>query len=366
MSSMKAQRILISPLNWGFGHAGRMIPVALELRRRGHEIIFAADSRVLSMLAFELPDITVINIPGVQIRYFRHLPQYLSILLHLPHIVAASVREHFTLRKLAGIWQPDIIISDNRFGFYHKEIFSVYVTHMVRIPFPSPFRFLEPAGALIHRKVIERFDLCLIPDFPGEINLSGRLSHGIRLPHNTVYTGPLSRFRSVTVTGESFTVTTPYRCLILSGPEPQRSVLKEKVKAAADDMHLVILEGTGVHNSVSRTGNVTVVSNPDTPLMKEVIMGSTAVISRSGYTTIMELLSLEKGAVIIPTPGQPEQEYLGRSLSGICGFVMTGQDKISGVKMISPERLKVVGALYGDSRALLDRALDLLVEKKME
>jgi hypothetical protein len=131
-------------------------------------------------------------------------------------------------------------------------------------------------------------------------------------------------------------------------------------------MHLVILEGTGGHNSVSRTGNVTVVSNPDTPLMKEVIMGSTAVISRSGYTTIMELLSLEKGAVIIPTPGQPEQEYLGRSLSGICGFVMTGQDKISGVKMISPERLKVVGALYGDSRALLDRALDLLVEKKME
>ncbi|MBE0667847.1 MAG: glycosyl transferase family 28, partial [Bacteroidales bacterium] len=180
MISMKAQKILISPLNWGFGHAGRMIPVALELRRRGHEIVFAADSSVLTMLASELPDITVINIPGVRIRYFRHLPQYLSILLHLPHIVAASVREHFALRKLAGMLQPDIIISDNRFGFYHKKIFSVYVTHMIRIPFPSPCRFLEPVGALIHRKVIERFDLCLIPDFPGEINLSGRLSHGIR------------------------------------------------------------------------------------------------------------------------------------------------------------------------------------------
>jgi hypothetical protein len=318
------------------------------------------------MLASELPDITVINIPGVRIRYFRHLPQYLSILLHLPHIVAASAREHFALRNLAGMLQPDIIISDNRFGFYHKKIFSVYVTHMIRIPFPSPYRFLEPVGALIHRKVIERFDLCLIPDFPGEINLSGRLSHGIRLPHNTAYTGPLSRFRSVTVTGESFTVTTPYRCLILSGPEPQRSVLKEKVKAAADDMHLVILEGTGAHNTVSRTDNVTVVSNPDTMLMKEVIMGSAEVISRSGYTTIMELLSLEKGAIIIPTPGQPEQEYLGRSLSGICGFIMIGQNKITQIKMISTERLKVVAGLCGDSSPLLERALDLLIEKKME
>jgi hypothetical protein len=375
--AMTPKKIVISPLNWGFGHAGRMIPLALELRKRGHEIIFCADSAVIPMLSRELPGINITETGGLHIRYFRKLPQWISVLLHLPHIMAVSVREHSTLKRLAAEHNPDIIISDNRFGFRHKRIFSVYVTHMIRIPFPSPFRFMEPLGIWLHRKVIERFDLCLIPDFPGELNLSGRLSHGVRLPRNTVWTGPMSRFNSLAGTGQLteddvsaeihtlagpgnsggtgtlpgsdspaalthtpvidapapvFTIPDPYRCLILSGPEPQRSVLMKTVAAAATDMHLVILEGTGEHNAIARNGKVTFVSNPDTAMMKAVITGSEAVISRSGYTTLMELVSLQKGAVIIPTPGQPEQEYLGEYFDKKWGFKTLKQDDVSWIK----------------------------------
>jgi len=39
------------------------------------------------------------------------------------------------------------------------------------------------------------------------------------------------------------------------------------------------------------------------------------VISRSGYTTIMDLAVLEKKAYFIPTPGQNEQEYLAKRLT---------------------------------------------------
>src|SRR5512133_2723084 len=198
---MTPKKIIISPLNWGFGHAGRMIPLALELHKRGHEIIFCADRAVIPMLSSELPGINIIEIRGLHIRYFRKLPMWISVLLHLPHISAVSVREHSELKRLAAEHNPDIIISDNRFGFWHKGIFSVYVTHQILIPFPSPFRFIEPLGVWLHGIILARFDICLIPDFPGEINLSGRLSHGVRLPRNTVWSGPLSRFSHYAGTG---------------------------------------------------------------------------------------------------------------------------------------------------------------------
>jgi len=38
------------------------------------------------------------------------------------------------------------------------------------------------------------------------------------------------------------------------------------------------------------------------------------VISRSGYSTIMELAKLQKKSILIPTPGQTEQEYLAKFL----------------------------------------------------
>lgn len=346
---MTPKKIIISPLNWGFGHAGRMIPLALELHKRGHEIIFCADRDIIPMLSRELPGISFTETGSLHIRYFRRIPLWISVLIQLPHVIVVTVREHRELKHLVAEHKPDIIISDNRFGFRHKHIFSVYVTHMIRIPFPAAFSFMEPIGVWFHRKVIERFDLCLIPDFPGDLNLSGRLSHGVRLPRNTAWTGPLSRFDSAAGTGQlinapaavsaaSTPVTTapdPYCCLILSGPEPQRSILKEMVTAATTGMHLVILEGKGEHNTIARSENFTVVSNPDTALMKATITGSSAVISRSGYTTLMELVSLNKGAVIIPTPGQPEQEYLGEYFDKKWGFVTVTQDEIPRIKKLA-------------------------------
>ena len=38
------------------------------------------------------------------------------------------------------------------------------------------------------------------------------------------------------------------------------------------------------------------------------------IISRSGYSTIMDSMKLQKKSILIPTPGQTEQEYLGKYL----------------------------------------------------
>jgi UDP-N-acetylglucosamine:LPS N-acetylglucosamine transferase len=362
---MSGMRILISPLNWGFGHAGRMIPLALELQKRGNEVIFGAEPSLISLLEKELPGIKIISAPGLRIRYSRLLPQWLSIILQIPRITAVSFREHYLLKRLARELNPDIIISDNRFGFFHKSIRSVYVTHMLRIPFPKPFRFLECAGTAVHRKIISKYDLCLVPDYPGEINLSGRLSHGVRLPLNTVFMGPVSRFGHTVEPAESAAPAEPCCCLILSGPEPQRSLLAERVIESLPDTTIIILTGTSLEISPD-SRRVEVITAPGTATMREVITGSSAIIGRSGYTTVMELVSLQRSAVIIPTPGQTEQEYLGEFLQGNHGFISLRQNDIGKLAGILKSLDNVDVASLPDSARLLENAIGQLLEKQVK
>jgi uncharacterized protein (TIGR00661 family) len=358
----KKKKILISPLNWGFGHTGRMIPVALRLQQMGHEVIFGADRTVIPMIKLELPGIEVIEIPGVNMHYSHVMPQYLAILFQTPKVVFAAMREHRLLKKLINEIKPDIVISDNRFGFFSKRVYSVYVTHMLQIPFPNPFRFLEFIGVFLHRIIINQYDICLIPDLPGEENLSGRLSHGKHLPERIIYAGLISRFATDTFERHNHQ---PYICLIISGPEPQRSILYEKVAAAAcnNNMKLIVLSCNELKNAVKEE-NVTLVVNKPASEIQSYISDSSFVIGRSGYTTLMELISLSKGAIIIPTPGQTEQEYLGWYNNRRFGFQTVNQRDIENCdfnKMIFTES----GNGFNKSCSyLLDEALNEVLKEE--
>ena len=421
--------VLISPLSWGFGHAGRMIPLAVELQRRGARIIFAADGSLLQMVQRDVPGITPVEIPGLRMRYSRSLPQYICIFLQMPHIIASAVRDHRTLRRLVSEYNPSVIISDNRFGFYNRRVFSAYVTHQLRIPFPGPLRFMEPLAMWIHRVIINRFDLCLVPDYPGSVNLSGRLSHGLRLPRKVIFSGPLSRFSTpdgrepdgrdpgvrnpdrtvhdgtepdgtvpggteLNITepdgtvpgGTELNITEPDRtelnitepdrtelnitepdrtepertvsgvtgsdvtqpgtpdqshpvCLLLSGPEPQRTLLLKKIIETLSGFRMVVLTATPLPLFINETPpGIRVIIAPDTRTMRQILVSSSLVIARSGYSSVMELVSLGKGAVIIPTPGQPEQEYLGRHLNGMLGFVTVSQHNLDKLPAVAHER----------------------------
>jgi hypothetical protein len=346
---MSGTTILISPLNWGFGHAGRMIPLAVELKEKGSDVVFGADTQILPLIEQELPGIRLIEIPGLHIRYSRFLPQYLCIFLQLPAVVISAFREHFALRRIVREINPAVIISDNRFGLFHPRIFSVYVTHQLRIPFPQSLRFMEPFTAWLHRKIINRYDLCLVPDYPGEVNLSGRLSHGLKapgnlpgrlsqrlkLPGNVHYMGPLSRFRTAAPSEAAITPRHPYCCLILSGPEPQRTMLLEQVAAALPGIQLCVLSAAPVKMIPGNDPFLTLIIRPCSGTMRQLIEGSSLVITRAGYTSVMELVSLEKGAVLIPTPGQPEQEYLGDWLNGHHGFITVKQQNIGSLRALA-------------------------------
>jgi len=406
---MNRLKVLISPLSWGFGHAGRMIPLALALQRRGCEVIFAADAHLIRMAGKDLPGIRMIEIPGLRIRYSRFLPQYICIAVQLPCIVASAVGDHMILRRLAADIQPEVIISDNRFGFYSKDIFSAYVTHQVRFVFPWLLRWLEPFAAWTHRMIIKRYDLCLVPDYQGEVNLSGRLSHGGKMPERIIYMGPLSRFAeppndeagayrdepagtgrdpagaicdepggaergpagadfdepggSGCDSPEDFPpLPEKYACLILSGPEPQRSLLLEKVTGAIGTIPLAVLTATPVN--VHCGPGVQLITAPGTETMRRIISGAAMVVARAGYTSVMELVSLNRGAVIIPTPGQTEQEYLGRHLDGRYGFITMKQNRPENLASISFANHNADNQALPVPAPLLEKAVNLLLEYK--
>ena len=363
----KTGNILICPLEWGLGHAARMIPLARKLRERNCNVFIGAGEKHLALFRAEMTDVTFIDFPGFSPGYSRVMPQYLSMLFKTPLLLYHIIREHKRLRRLIREYKIDIIISDNRFGLWNNDIISVYVTHMPRIPLPFPWKALERIGVSLHRWIIKRYDYCMIPDLPGDLNLSGKLSHDLKLPENVRYTGIISRFGIIGKVTEK----SGYRhnTIVLSGPEPQRSILREKLLDVFRNKQVttVILEGKPENITLERKkGNLVFYSHLAAAEMGEVLRTSDCIISRSGYTTIMDLVFLDCTGLLIPTPGQTEQEYLAEYLSGRGFFSTINQDEINMDISLPDGKSSWQSDLVEKSKILLDNFLAELLEEIQE
>lgn len=357
------KNILLCPLEWGLGHAGRMVPLAKRLQELNHNIFFGSGEEHLNFFKNEVPGANYIHFPGFRISYSRYLPQYIIILFKSPVLFYHIILEHKRLKRIISDYSIDIVISDNRIGLWNSKIKTVFITHQLRIPFPEPFRFLEFIGIRINRLIIKKYYKCFIPDLCGELNVSGRLSHGFRLPENARYIGILSRLDSNFDTDNSRSD----KCTVmLSGPEPQRSILKQKLTKILQSQGspAVMLEGKPGKSYESYSLNNIVYYNhlsavETTKLLKE----SETIISRSGYTTIMELISIGSSALLIPTPGQTEQEYLAEYLSEKGWFRSLAQRDIDEHTAIPSTTAIIPAGIMEESRRLLDIALAELLEK---
>lgn len=357
--------ILICPLEWGLGHAGRMIPLARRLQERNYNVIIGSGKTHQAMFRNELPGLTYIDFPGFNPGYSRFLPQYISILLKTPFLLYHILAEHRRVKRIINEKKIDIIISDNRFGLWSRRIKSVYITHQFVIPFPGNFRFLEWTGILFHRFIIKKYSFCFIPDLPGGLNLSGRLSHGVRLPGNTRYIGLMSRFSGRPQPGEN-KFRFPHNTVILSGPEPQRGILRQKLIEILNNREppSVFLEGKpGDSVEISKSENITSYNHLPADEMHDMITGSTGIIARSGYTSVMELISLNCSALLIPTPGQPEQEYLADYLSSKGWFSKVPQNRLNEDTILTSGKALWTSEIIDESRELLEKALDELLNK---
>jgi uncharacterized protein (TIGR00661 family) len=315
--------ILVAPLNWGLGHASRCIPIIRQLIQDGHTPVLASDGQALIFLKRAFPDLITITLPGYKIRYSPNKSQVWAILKSLPAIIQASVQEHRLLKKIVKKHQIERIISDNRFGLWHREICSIYITHQLMIKMPKGFKFLEKTVWRLHRWIINQYDACHIPDYEGIDNLSGDLSHLYPLPKNARFMGPLSRFKLSDVGFVAKPLKEYHTVAIISGPEPQRSIFEKEIIAQYKDGRACILIIQGKPENAEKgkvriqtlnniAADIDIVPHLDDAEFKAHLLAASKIICRAGYSTIMDLHAIGclHKAEFIPTPGQTEQEYL--------------------------------------------------------
>lgn len=299
-----SKNVLVAPLNWGLGHATRCIPIIRALEQSGFTPIIASDGNALEILRKEFPNLLSLELPSYQIEYPEEGGNFKwKIFRSMPKIIEAVLDEKKMVKRLVEEFDLIGIISDNRPGVFSKKVHSVFITHQLNVITGSTTWI----SSRMHQHVIKKFDECWVPDVEGEENLSGKLGH-LKYPDPMIkYIGPLSRF-------EKRDVPIKYDLMvILSGPEPQRSILEEKLMTIVPHYEgkvifiKGIVEDTQVHEV---DGNVTYYNFMTSSDLEQAFNESAKVLCRSGYTTVMDLAKLNKKAFFIPTPGQYEQEYL--------------------------------------------------------
>jgi uncharacterized protein (TIGR00661 family) len=329
-------RILVAPLDWGLGHATRCIPIISSLLEQNCTVIVAAEGQQKILLQKEFPNLQFIGLRGYRVRYSHYkfwMP--IKLLLQLPKILFRIYAENRWLKKAVKEKRVDAVISDNRMGLYHKKIPCIYITHQLTLKTGN--NFSENIAQKIHYHFINKFSTCWVPDAKGMLNLGGALSHPARGPKIPVtHLGPLSRFEKK-VLEDKYDL-----CIILSGPEPQRSVFEKIILQDLNKIEgkKILVRGLPEEPTVPRVNSSIEIKNHlPADELNNIIQQSKIIIGRCGYSTVMDLVKLQKKAILVPTPGQTEQEYLSRYLQEQKLFYCIDQNKFS-----LPEDLKNAAA----------------------
>ena len=299
--------VLVAPLNWGLGHATRCIPIINQLLEKDLEVVVASDGTALDLLKKEYPKLTFVELPAYNVTYNTSNMTW-NIATQFPKIAIAMLREFVALQRVIRRFDIAAVIVDNRYGCWTWKVPTIFITHQVKIKIPNPI--LERIVSQINSLVLRLFDKVWIPDLPNEPNLAGDLAHNFSL-QNTAYIGILSRMKPMNIE-KKYDIG-----IVLSGPEPQRTYLEEKLLQDVIKLHekspeIQILFVKGKVGSPEKEvyENIELHNYLTSHELNNKMAACKLIIARSGYSTVMDLAVLNKKAILIPTPGQTEQEYL--------------------------------------------------------
>ena len=301
-----SKNILIAPLNWGLGHATRCIPIIRELEQHGFTPILASDGIALKILQKEFPHLESLELPSYEIEYAKDGADFKwKLIKNSPKMIQAIFEEKKLVKELVKKYDLKGIISDNRLGVYSKKVPSIFITHQLNV-LSGKTTWIS---SKLHQYFIGKFTECWIPDIKEQPNLTGKLGHLKKSDLSLKYLGPLSRL-------EKKEMESKYELMvILSGPEPQRTMLEDKLAFELQNYYgkIIFIKGK-VENEqkVDVIKNITYYNFMTSTEIETAFNESDIVLCRSGYTTVMDLAKLEKKAFFIPTPGQFEQEYLAK------------------------------------------------------
>lgn len=272
------KRVLISPLNWGLGHATRMIPIIRWLETRSC-VTLGGNGASFEFLKKEFPSLKTVEIPGVEVWLSNHKwLNYIGLLLQSPYFLWYTWKENRWLKKNHTAF--DIVISDNRYGLSHPMLTSILVTHQTAPPVP----FFKKFTSNVVASFLNSFQEIWIPD-EEHVQLTKRFWCNKKLLPSIKFIGWLSSWNSTKANENKYWV------VLASGPEPSKSEFVEMISSKVSKP-IVVCDGmSGME-------------------LMQVINDAAGIISKAGYSTIMDVLLSRKKAVLLPTPGQKEQETL--------------------------------------------------------
>jgi uncharacterized protein (TIGR00661 family) len=354
------KRVLITPLDWGLGHATRCVPVIQELLTRSCTVFIGGSGDSLALLRKEFPALKFFELPAYHPTYDNKGRMVRSMLRQLPKFIRTISSEHQALERIIDDEKIDFVISDNRYGCWSKNVPSVLITHQSNALMPKRFGWLSPIVRALVGRMIQRFSIGWIPDVEGPQNLTGDMVwKNINFPFRHI--GHLSRLVPARHVEKKYDL-----LCVLSGPEPQRTRLEEILVKQIDSYsgRTLIVRGLPIVNGrAPLTTSAEVKDFLTSDELQVAIESAALILSRSGFSTVMDLSRVGSRAIFIPTPGQTEQEYLAGQLKGKGIAFSMEQEKFDLTEAIkragefkgfSPDTIKHFG---------LTKALDELMQK---
>ena len=315
-------------MGWGLGHATRSIPIINDLKKN-NKVILASNGTSLSFLRKEYPELECITFPDYAIRYPKRKSfLLLSIILQIPLIIIKLIQEYNLTQKIIIDHEIDILISDCRYGVFSKKIPTYFITHQLRFKLTYFLKILEPVVQYFNIFMFQFYKAVIIPDTRSLENLTGELTHkGLISKHLKLnYLGVFCNVSNLYI-NEDIDI-----FISISGPEIQRTLFEEIILGQINDLpgRKVVVLGKPDSSKIYKNFNNTIIFNHvNREKQNELLNRAKFIICRSGYTTIMELVALKKSALMIPTPGQTEQEYLAKHLKQSGLFYIAEQKKLN-------------------------------------
>jgi len=321
-------KIIYGVCSWGLGHATRSLPVIRKLIDEDNELTIISNGRSLELLKKELgKNIEYIDMPDYPMLLSENSRQFMAkSAIYWPVFIRKMQKGLHRLTKMLEHKPCDRIISDARYDIYSKKIPSFFISHQMRIMNPLRIRMFETGSEIYNLFFFKRFRRVIVPDYK-EDNLSGDLSHNLRkIDENKIdYVGVLSDFQKKNKKKDIDYL------ISISGPEPQRTMLEEKLLPQVDqlDGEIVITLGKTEQKEKLKKENIKTYAFLPKEQREDFLNRSKLVISRSGYSTILDLAVIGTKALITPTPGQIEQEYLAKYHNKEGTFYSVNQNDIN-------------------------------------
>lgn len=310
-SSFNKPTVVFAMLDWGLGHVSRSIPIIEYFQQQQWHIVIACDSNQYKLLVSQFPNAEFQTLPGYQISFGKtRVKTLLKIIRQSIKILTKIKFENKWITLFLAERKAQLIVSDNRYGFYHPSVPSVFITHQLKIK-SSLGALVDRFLAFLNKKHLQHFDQIWVPDLEDQrLSLGGTLSQTSKSHSLPVhYIGPISRL----IPENNLEKKRKYLA-ILSGPEPQRSILEQSLTNGfkKNKQALTIVCGTVTNPQSSQDDCIERIGYADANQLNKLIASSEYIISRSGYSSLMDYALLGCKAILIPTPGQAEQEYLAK------------------------------------------------------